>query len=157
MLLQTVFFQCIWPSILTPLHCVFGMLTKLENLMTINEPFNLVIFALKVKFINIDLVTMNFHTYMTRLKRPHANFRACQFQIQSNNNTPCVDKSIFLSAFAWSLTIIFSLYLKFFPFCLLCVCLASSKRVFKSHVPTTYYSCQYSCCLFATQVLLSIR
>lgn len=61
----------------------FGMLTKLENLMTINEPFNLVIFALKVKFINIDLVTMNFHTHMTRLKRPHANFRACQFQIQA--------------------------------------------------------------------------
>ena len=84
--------------------------------ITINEPFNLVVFIFTVKFC-IHLITLNLRT--TWLKRRYANFHACRFR------TIFVWKVMYHSTCQWKyfpecLRFIFNhfrLYSKLSPFC----------------------------------------
>ena len=75
--------------------------TKLESPITINEPFYLVVYVLRVKF-GIHLVTLNrtemFKTLACKFSRRSVSN---DFHLKSNTHiTPRDNKSIFLSAFA---------------------------------------------------------
>ena len=74
--------------------------TKLENPITIDLLFNLVVFILEVKF-GIHLATLNFRTDMFKtLACKYSYFSGSErFSFEKQCITPLVNKSISLSAF----------------------------------------------------------